>query len=174
MVSLDLSRISGSEQLIAMVMACASAWMEAALSDPDSGQRWVIYDEAWRLLRQPSLLARMQSQWKLSRGLGIANLMIVHRLTDLDAVGNADSEARALALGLLADCSTKIIYQQEASEAPHTADVLGLSATEQAQLPDLQQGEGLWRVGQHAYVVRQTATPAEAELFNTSHRMEIG
>jgi type IV secretory pathway VirB4 component len=141
MVSLDLSRIQGSDQLIAMVMTCASAWMEAALSDPEGGQRWVIYDEAWRLLRQPALLARMQSQWKLSRGLGIANLMIVHRLSDLDAVGSAGSEARASALGLLADCSTKIIYQQESSEAPHTADVLGLSVTERAQLPDLQRGE---------------------------------
>ncbi|MBW8732624.1 MAG: ATP-binding protein, partial [Terrabacter sp.] len=100
MVSLDLSQIQGSDQLIAMVMTCASAWMEAALSAPDGGQRWVIYDEAWRLMRQPALLARMQSQWKLSRGLGIANLLIVHRLSDLDAVGNAGSESRALARGL--------------------------------------------------------------------------
>lgn len=53
---------------------------------------------------------------------------------DLEAVGNADSESRALALRLLADCSTKIIYQEESSEAPHTADVLGLSATERGEL----------------------------------------
>jgi len=172
MVSLDLSRIQGSDQLIAMVMTCASAWMEAALSDPEGGQRWVIYDEAWRLLRQPALLARMQSQWKLSRGLGIANLMIVHRLSDLDAVGSAGSEARSLALGLLADCSTKIIYQQESSEAPHTADVLGLSVTERVQLPDLQRGEGLWRVGQRAFVVRHLVTDGELALFDTSSRMK--
>jgi hypothetical protein len=171
MISLDLSRISGSDQLIAMVMACASAWMEAALCDPEGGPRWVIYDEAWRLLRQPALLARMQSQWKLSRGLGIANLMIIHRLSDLEAVGNADSEARALALGLLADCSTKIIYQQESSEAPHTAEVLGLSVTERGELPDLQRGEGLWRVGQRAFVVRHTVTDGELELFDTNSRM---
>jgi len=171
MISLDLSRISGSDPLIAMVMACASAWMEAALSDPEGGPRWVIYDEAWRLLRQPALLARMQSQWKLSRGLGIANLMIIHRLSDLEAVGNADSEARALALGLLADCSTKIIYQQESSEAPHTAQVLGLSVTERAELPDLQRGEGLWRVGQRAFVVRHLVTDGELQMFDTNSRM---
>jgi hypothetical protein len=171
MVSLDLSRIAGSDQLIAMVTTCASAWMEAALADPDGGQRWVVYDEAWRLLRQPALLARMQAQWKLSRGLGIANLMVIHRLSDLDAVGNADSEARALAQGLLADCSTKIIYQQESSESPHTAGVLGLSVTEQAELPDLQQGEGLWRVGHRAFVVRHLATEGESQLFDTNSRM---
>ena len=87
MVSLDLSRIQGSDAKIGLVMTCASSWMEAALQDPAGGQRWVIYDEAWRVLKQPALLARMQSQWKLSRALGIANLMVIHRLSDLDAVG---------------------------------------------------------------------------------------
>ncbi|GAB3881454.1 ATP-binding protein [Terrabacter terrigena] len=171
MVSLDLSQIQGSDQLTAMVMTCTSAWMEAALTNTDGGQRWVIYDEAWRLIRQPALLARMQSEWKLSRGFGIANLLIVHRLSDLDAVGDADSGARALAQGLLADCSTKVIYQQEASETPHAARQLGLSVTEAAQLPELQQGEGLWRVGQRAFVVRHLATDGELDLFDTSARM---
>lgn len=171
MVSLDLSAIQGSDQLIAMVMTCASAWMESALAAGDGGQRWVVYDEAWRLMRQPALLARMQSQWKLSRGLGIANLLIIHRLSDLDAVGDAGSEARALARGLLADCSTKIIYQQETSEAPATAAALGLSTAERDQLPDLQRGEGLWRIGQRAFIVRHTSTKIEESLFDTDARM---
>lgn len=173
MVSLDLSRISGSNQLIGLVMSCASAWMEAALADPNGGQRYVIYDEAWRLIAQPSLLARMQSQWKLSRALGIANLMVIHRLTDLDAVGDANSEARNLALGLLADCSTKIIYAQEAGEAEKTGGVLGLSSTEIAQLPELDMGEGLWRIGERSFMVRHLCTPGELALFDTNARMAL-
>jgi len=154
-----------------MVMTCASSWMEAALADPSAGQRWVIYDEAWRLLAQPALLARMQSQWKLSRALGIANLMVIHRLSDLDAVGDAGSEARALALGLLADCSTKIIYAQESGEATKTGATLGLSSTEIAQLPELVRGEGLWRLGERAFVVRHILTPGELACFDTNARM---
>jgi type IV secretory pathway VirB4 component len=171
MVTLDLSRVQGSDQMIAMLMTCASAWMESALADPHGGKRWVIYDEAWRLMRQPALLVRMQSQWKLSRGLGIANLLIVHRLSDLDAVGDQGSEARALARGLLADCSTKIVYQQEVSEAAHAAVQLGLTTAERDQLPDLQRGEGLWRVGNHAFVARHVATAGESETFDTDARM---
>ena len=171
MVSLDLSRISGSNQLIGLVMSCASAWMEAALADPNAGQRYVIYDEAWRMIAQPSLLARMQSQWKLSRALGIANLMVIHRLSDLDAVGDANSEARNLALGLLADCSTKIIYAQESGEATKTGRVLGLSSTEISQLPDLDMGEGLWRIGERSFMVRHLCTPGELSLFDTNRRM---
>ena len=105
--------MSGNDTLVALAMTCASAWMEAALADPDGGQRLVVYDEAWRLMRLPTLLARMQSQWKLSRHWGIANLMVIHRLSDLDAVGESDSSARNLALGLLADTSTRIVYAQE-------------------------------------------------------------
>ncbi|MGC8513842.1 MAG: ATP-binding protein [Acidimicrobiales bacterium] len=171
MISLDLSRISGSDHLIGMVMTCASSWMEAALTNPQAGQRWVIYDEAWRLLAQPALLARMQSQWKLSRALGIANLMIIHRLSDLDAVGDADSETRNLALGLLADCSTKIIYAQESGEATKTGNTLGLSTTETAQLPNLTRGEGLWRLGERAFLITHTMTPDELTCFNTNQRM---
>jgi hypothetical protein len=171
MVSLDLSGIQGSDQLIALVMTCASAWMEAALADPDGGRRWVIYDEAWRLVRQAALLARMQTHWKLSRAWGIANLMIIHRLSDLDAVGEANSEARNLALGLLADCSTKVIYAQESGEAGKTATALGLSSTEAGELPGLAKGEGLWRVKERAFVVRHLCTPGELALFDTDTRM---
>jgi hypothetical protein len=171
MVSLDLSGVSGSDTLIGLVMTCASTWMEAALSDPAAGNRWMIYDEAWRLLRQPALLARMQSQWKLSRALGIANLMVIHRLSDLDAVGESNSQARNLALGLLSDCSTKIIYAQEHAEAAKTGETLGLSITQITQLPELERGEGLWRIGQHAYMIRHTCTPAELECFDTDSRM---
>jgi hypothetical protein len=171
MVSLDLSRIQGSDTKIGLVMTCASSWMEAALQDPSGGQRWVIYDEAWRVLKQPALLARMQSQWKLSRALGIANLMVIHRLSDLDAVGEANSQARNLALGLLADCSTKIIYAQESGEDQKTGAALGLSSTAVDQLSTLARGEGLWRIGERSFVVRHVCTPGELALFDTNQRM---
>ncbi|MGP0051673.1 MAG: ATP-binding protein [Solirubrobacteraceae bacterium] len=171
MLNLDMSRMQGNETLIALAMTCASAWMEAALADPDGGQRWVIYDEAWRLMRQPALLARMQTQWKLSRHWGIANMMVVHRLSDLDAVGEANSSARNLALGLLADCSTRIIYAQEAGEARKTGERIGLSETEIAQLPGLSRGEGLWRIGGRAFVVSHDLTPGELEVYDTNQRM---
>ena len=142
MVTLDLSAVSGNDTLLSLVMTCASAWMEAALLDPDGGRRWVIYDEAWRVMRHPALLRRMQTQWKLSRAYGIANLMVIHRLSDLDAVGDHGSEARALARGLLADCSTRIIYRQETDELTGSAAALGLTRTETELLPTLDWGKG--------------------------------
>ena len=174
MISLDLSRISGSDELLALIMTCASSWMEAALLDPAGGQRWVVYDEAWRIMRQPALLRRMQTQWKLSRAYGIANLVIIHRLSDLDAVGDASSETRALATGLLADCSTRIVYRQETDQLGATAAALGLTSTEKAVLTDLALGEGLWRIGNRAFRVQAQLTHEELQVFDTARRMRTG
>jgi type IV secretory pathway VirB4 component len=171
MLSLDLSHISGSDQLLGLVMACTSAWMEASLAEPAGGQRLVVYDEAWRLLAHPSLLARMQTHWKLSRAWGLANMMIVHRLSDLEAVGDAGSEARGLAQGLLGDTATRILYNEPHEEAVAAGKVLGLTTTQVRQLPDLGQGEGLWKINQRAFVVRHICTPDELALFDTNARM---
>jgi len=171
MLSLDLSAISASDTLIGLVMTCASTWMEAALADPAGGQRLVVYDEAWRLLAQPALLARMQAQWKLSRAWGLANLMVVHRLSDLDAVGDTGSRSRGLAQGLLGDTATRILYNEPFDEAQAAGKLLGLTSVEVAQLPELAKGEGLWRVNERAFVVRHLCTPGELATFDTDARM---
>ena len=171
MISLDLSAVTGSDALLSLVMTCASAWMEAALLDPHAGRRWIVYDEAWRIMRQAALVRRMQAQWKLSRAYGVANLMIIHRLSDLDAVGDSGSETRAIAAGLLADCSTRIIYRQEPDQLGATAAHLGLTSAEKAILPELTTGEGLWRIRDRAFRVQHQITAAEHALFDTTKRM---
>ncbi len=171
MISLDLSAVTGNDTLLSLVMTCASTWMEAAILDPDGGKRWVIYDEAWRIMRHPALIRRMQTQWKLSRAYGIANLMVIHRLSDLDAVGEHHSEARALAQGLLADCSTRIIYRQETDQLAQSATALGLTDTERDTLTTLGLGQGLWRIRDRAFRIQHQLTTGEHDLFDTTARM---
>jgi hypothetical protein len=172
MVTIDLSRLGEDNPLMPLAMACTSSWMEAALRDPSGGHRWLIYDEAWRVMREVSLLRRMQSQWKLSRAWGIANLAIVHRLTDFSAVGGIGDEARQLALGLMADCSTRIIYRQETDQLDHTATALGLTRTERDHLPKLSTAQGLWRVGRRSFLVNHTWCTREAAVFRTDAAMQ--
>ncbi|KPI02868.1 hypothetical protein OK074_5018 [Actinobacteria bacterium OK074] len=173
MLSIDLSRLGGAGDDTALVLAmtCASAWMESALADPAAGRRWVIYDEAWRLMRHAGLLERMQGQWKLSRGLGIANLMVIHRLSDLLTAGDAGSRGRALAEGLLADCSTRIVYRQEPDQIAAAAGLLGLTAVECAAIANLNRGRGLWKVAGRSFVVQHQLHPRELTLFDTDARM---
>jgi type IV secretory pathway VirB4 component len=173
MLSIDLSRLGGAGDDTALVLAmtCASAWMESALTDPRGGRRWIVYDEAWRLMRHPGLLQRMQSQWKLSRGLGIANLMVIHRLSDLLTAGDAGSRGRALAEGLLADCSTRIIYRQETDQLHAAAALLGLTSVETDAIAHLNRGRGLWKVAGRSFIVQHLLHPHELSLFDTDARM---
>lgn len=181
---LDTSRLAGDDTAIALLMTCASAWMETTLASAPSapsgasaasatggGRRLVVYDEAWRMLRHLALVRRMQSQWKLSRALGVANLAVVHRISDLGAVGATGSEAVALAQGLLADCSTRIVYAQESDQVNLTATALGLSDVEADQLVHLPRGRGLWRIGRHAAIVDHILGIGEWAVVDTDHRM---
>ncbi len=174
MVSLDLSRVAENSTLISVLMTCSSAWMESALADPDGGQRWVIYDEAWRLMAYPALLRRMDAQWRLARHFGIANMLIFHKLSDLDNVGDSGSAMRALASSLLANAETRIVYRQEPDQLGSTASALGLSRTEQKLLPTLGTGQGLWRVKDRSFVVQHQLHPDELAAFDTTARMTSG
>ena len=170
MISLDLSRVAENSALISVLMTCSSAWMESALLDPAGGQRWVIYDEAWRLMQFPSLLRRMDAQWRLARHLGIANMLIFHKLTDLDNVGDQGTAMRALASSLLANAETRIIYRQEADQLGTTAKTLGLTGTERDLLPGLGLGQGLWRIKERSFVVQHQLHPNELAAFDTNSR----
>ena len=174
MISLDLSRVTENSTLISVLMTCSSAWIESALLDPNGGQRWVIYDEAWRLMSHPALLRRMDAHWRLARHYGIANMLIFHKLSDLDNVGDAGSAMRSLANSLLANAETRIVYRQESDQLGPTAQALGLTGTEQKLLPSLGVGQGLWRIKDRAFVTQHQLHPAELELFDTSSRLTSG
>jgi type IV secretory pathway VirB4 component len=171
MISLDLSRVTENATLISVLMTCASAWMESALLDPAGGQRWVVYDEAWRLMSHPALLRRMDAHWRLARHYGIANMLIFHKLSDLDNVGDSGSAMRALASSLLANAETRIVYRQESDQLGTTAQALGLTRTEQSLLPTLGTGQGLWRIKHRSFVCQHQLHPAELALFDTTGRM---
>ncbi|MBS3939668.1 MAG: ATP-binding protein [Actinobacteria bacterium] len=171
MLSLDLSRVAENSTLISVLMTCASAWMEAALLDPAGGRRWVVYDEAWRLMSHPALLRRMDAQWRLARHLGIANMLIFHRLGDLDTVGDQGTAMHALASSLLANAETRIIYRQETDQLGATGQALGLTGTEQRLLPTLGTGQGLWKIQGRSFVVQHQLHPDELTMFDTTARM---
>lgn len=170
MISLDLSQVTENSTLISALMTCSSAWMEAALLDPAGGQRWCVYDEAWRVMSQPALLKRMDAHWRLARAYGIANMMIFHKISDLDNVGDQGSAMRGLANSLLANAETRVIYRQESDQLGPTSAALGLTGTEQGLLPTLGVGQGLWKIKGSSYVVQHQLHPAENRLFDTSSR----
>jgi hypothetical protein len=169
-VVVDLSRIRALDQTgTALAMACIQSMMELAFAF-DPRPRLVVYDELWRLIAYPALTARIAAGIKLTRHTGTAHLLITHRISDL--LG-ATPETNHHALGLLADCSTRIIYRQATDQIPATARALELSETEAEQLPLLGQGTALWKIERRSYLVDHHILPGGLEwpIIDTDQAM---
>jgi len=169
-ITLDLSAVFASPAL-PVLMTCATAWLQAVLAARPGTKRLVVVDEAWAILRDLSTARWLQSTFKLSRSLGVANLAVVHRLSDLRAVGASGSAEERLAEGLLADSETRVVFGQAPSEAGVTRQLLGLTATEGDLISQLPRGVALWKVGERSFLVEHAVGPTEASLIDTDAAM---
>ena len=140
---LDLSEV-GDDRAVRVMLAAAMRW---AASRPTNGNGLLIADECWRVLADPGTATAAQAAFKLARARGVAGVLVLHRLSDLDAVGPAGSRERAIAHGLVNDSETKILFGQEPSEAAALVGVAGLSDREAELVTRLGRGCALWRVG---------------------------
>ena len=92
-------------------MVCALSWLQSALAT-GSAQRLVVLDEAWAVLSHLATARWLQATFKLSRAYGVANVAVVHRLSDLKAAGQDGSQEQRLAEGLLADAEPRVVFGQ--------------------------------------------------------------
>ena len=169
-VVLDLSAVYGS-QALGLLMLCAAAWLTAAATADTTRRRLLVVDEAWAVLSDLRTAQWLQASWKLSRQTGIANIAVVHRLSDLTATGDSGSHTTRLTSGLLADSETRVLYAQPPDATTTAADLLGLTATETALLPRLGRGVGLWHVGTRRYLVTHHLGGDEHHIVDTDAAM---
>lgn len=170
-VSIDTSAMRGATPVARrMVSVCCAAWLEAMVSNSDSGKRIVVYEEGWDSVTNRADLERMVENWKLARDYGIFNVLLMHKVTDLDMAGDAGSQLAAMANSLLADADVKVIYRQDSAALSSTTRQLELNDRERTILKSFQKGEGLWRVGQASFEVYNKLTSEEMPLLDTDQR----
>ena len=173
---LDLHAVRDSPA-VGILMACATAWMSALLArmaERPGRERLVnVADESWKIVQHTGLGEWFQSNFKLARQFGVMNLVVLHKLADLQAAGDAGSRAARIAEGLVADASTRVVYHQDESQVPLTRALLGLSETEARLISMLGAGQALWRVGSRSFVVQHYRSHLEAELTNTDTGMRL-
>lgn len=173
---LDLHAVRDSHA-VGILMACATAWMSSQLArtaeHPDRGRMINVADESWKIIQHTGLGEWFQSNFKLARQFGVMNMVVLHKLGDLHAAGDAGSRAARIAEGLIADASTRIIYHQDESQVSLTRELLGLSATEARILTQLGPGQALWRVGSRSFVVQHLRSRIERRLTDTDNGMRL-
>jgi hypothetical protein len=172
LVSFNLREVNDAARPI--LMACTAAWLQGAWARNDGIHRIVVLDEAWVILRHLAIARWLRESWKLARSYGVQCVAVMHRLSDLTAAGNEGSEQVQLAKGLLEDSETRVIYRQSWGEVEKARELLGLTQIEVEQIPNLQRGEALWRVGQRSFIVQHRLSPIyERELVDTDANMNV-
>jgi type IV secretory pathway VirB4 component len=173
---LDLHAVRDSPA-VGILMACATAWMSALLArmaERPGRERLInVADESWKIIQHTGLGEWFQSNFKLARQFGVMNLVVLHKLADLQAAGDAGSRAARIAEGLIADASTRIVYHQDASQVSLTRELLGLSQSEAELLSMLSAGQALWRIGSRSFVVQHYRSRMEASMTDTDTGMRL-
>jgi type IV secretory pathway VirB4 component len=171
---LDLHAVRDSAA-VGVLMACATAWISALLArtaERPGRERLInVADESWKIVQHTGLGEWFQSNFKLARQFGVMNLVVLHKLADLHAAGDAGSRAARIAEGLIADASTRIVYHQDESQIELTRSLLGLSRSEASLISLLSAGQALWRVGSRSFVVSHHRSALETRLTDTDTGM---
>lgn len=170
-ILLDLSAVHHDPDALTLVMLAATAWLQAVLARPDGPPRLQVLDEAWSLLANERTTRYLQSCWKLGRAYGVANVAIVHRLSDLRAQADDGTAAAKVSMGLLADTQTKVLFRQAPDQVADARTLLGLTETEAAVLGRLCRGRAIWKVGDRTAVVQHVVGGHERRFCDTDARM---
>ena len=119
-VVLDISSVFNDKPVLRVVMLSAIAALQSTYM-VDAGsfdfavpRRFLVADECWSILQNEEATRFLQEQWKLSRKLGVANVAICHRVTDLGAQADSGTAVSKIGEGLLADAQTQIVFRTSA------------------------------------------------------------
>lgn len=177
-VVVDTSELFARGDLVAqLTQICTTAWTQAVISDRTARRnRYVVREEGWRDMTSLAALQMFQQWLKLSRHYGISNIVILHKMGDLDAVGDADSQERHLAYSMVGDIENKFVFRVNHQEQAGLRQRLNLPAPHVEMARELRKGEFLAYVGQYAYLVDcfATSTPWEVHLFTTDDAVHPG
>lgn len=179
LVVIDLSRVRDSSAL-GILMACAGAWQQAILAERKraaeeegiaSPQVISVVEEGWRITSHLAAAEWLLESWKLCRGLGIQNVFVVHRPSDLGAAGEEGSREARIAEGLLADADTIVCYRLAADQREAIRAQLGRGSSEAELIVSARPGEAIWVVGRRSFLVQHRISLIERPLVFTDWRM---
>ena len=166
---LDLSAHWSSPSLPVLLLG-AIALAQQSVAQPGT-QGYLVLDEAWSLMASAHALAWLQGSWKLARARGLSHILILHRWSDSESVGDAGTKERSRAAGLLKECETVWLFRQPLDEANQITGALGLSQLERSYLTAVPKGTALVRFGIYRSIVRVVPNHLDEGVINTDQAM---
>ena len=135
--------------------------------------RIVIRDECWKQMRLGvDAVKSLDADLRLSRRDGAIQIVVAHKPSDLLTVGDAGSQAVAIAKDLLHLCATKVLLGQDDQIGDELADLLGLSPMAARIVTDwatAAKGRALWLVGNHVAKVATIQTAIDVATLTQTN-----
>ena len=172
---IDVSDFYRSDALSVLLVSLFGALQRVVMQS--SAPTIFVIDEAWAVLANPLAASFMQTFFKLSRSLGVANLLVAHRPSDItgDLGGlRGDVQHSNVSLsGLFSDCETVVTYALSAREARLAQHLFGLNDRQCALLMGLGRNVALWNIANRVALVRHHLTDQELSFVDTDARMRL-
>jgi hypothetical protein len=172
--SLSLSRLDPlGDEAVGVALTCLNSWGRAMTQVGDAGDlRIVIRDEAWKQMRLGvDAVKSLDADLRLSRRDGCVQVVVAHKPSDLLTVGDAGSQAVAIARDLIHLCSTKVLLGQDERIGDELSGLLGLTPMSERLVTHwatAAKGRALWLVGNRAFKVAAIRSPIEIALTDTN------
>ncbi|SFD66274.1 hypothetical protein SAMN05661030_3934 [Klenkia taihuensis] len=172
--SLSLSRLEPlGDQAVGVALTCLNSWGRAMTQVAEPGDlRIVIRDECWKQMRLGTdAVKSLDADLRLSRNDGCIQIVVAHKPSDMLTVGDADSQAVAIARDLLHLCATKVLLGQDEQIGDELSGLLGLTPMAERIVTDWAaagRGRALWMVGSHVAKVQTVRTSVDVALTNTN------
>jgi hypothetical protein len=172
--SLSLSRLDPlGDEAVGVALTCLNSWGRAMTQLAEPGDlRIVIRDECWKQMRLGAdAVKSLDADLRLSRNDGCIQVVVAHKPSDMLTVGDAGSQAVAIAKDLLHLCATKVLLGQDDQISDELSELLGLSPMAERIVTDwaaTARGRALWLVGSHVAKVQTVRTSIDVALTDTN------
>lgn len=167
LTTFDVSQLPDDGPAVSMVVTVANVWLLGVLRTHRGLATNFVAEEGWHLIGGPSGRV-LQSNAKLARGLGLANIIALHKIADIPT----DSPA----IALVKEAQTVHLYRQSrADDIAACVRLFNLDPGSANTLGTLKDGHHLLKIGTRPEVhVEHVRSALEVELTNTDTAMLAG
>ena len=175
--SLSLSRLNPlGDEAVGVALTCLNSWGRAMTQIAEPGDlRVIVRDEAWKQMRLGvDAVKSLDADLRLSRTDGCVQIIAAHKPSDMLTVGDAGSQAVAIAKDLMHMCGTKILLGQDEKIGDDLSTLLGLAPMAEQIVTDwatAAKGRALWLVGNREFKVQTIRSATEVALTDTNDQI---
>ncbi len=167
LTSFDISQLPSESPAVPVVMAIGNMWMLGRLRHDRTHTTNVVYEEGWHMIGGPSA-ELLKSNQKLSRSLGISNVFVMHKGTDIPV----DSPGYSM----IQEAQTVYVHKLSVdTDIDWAVRTFGFDPATAGVIRNLGQGQHIFKYGNNAEIqVQHIRSEWETALTDTNEGMAAG